>query len=119
MKKPVEAIERMRSSWKWNCVDEREILAYLDSIPSDAIPVVWPKELTRERLFELSHRFGPDGQTRDALRALAAIAPERKKRIVYLYERDDPLLGSVKVWSESSTCIDPWKRVAGPVEIDE
>lgn len=123
MDKPKEAIERMREwsevgsgGWYDDCA---AILAYLDSIPSDAVPVVWPKELTREELIDLS-RWTAHKPVTDALRALAAIAPQRKKRMVNLWERKG--IGS---WGTDDRMVnreyemDGWRKVAGPIEIDE
>lgn len=119
--KPVEAIERMREWSKWNNEDLNAVLAYIDSIPDGSVPVVWPAELTLERLEELSNRFGPDGVTRDALRALAAIAPGRKKRVVNLWRAMGTALYERPTgWMpESHMNHDGWKCVARNVELED
>lgn len=121
MTKPVEAIERIKQwnlpfTWKEATADLKSVVAYLDSIPDDAIPVVWPKELTRERLEELAGFYGHGSSVADALRALAAIAPERKKRMVNLWRAPN----GNQVWHDHlEEFPEPWRKVAGPVEIDE
>jgi len=63
------------------------ILAYLDWLEGKHV-VEWPKELTRERLEEFADKIGARNENawecwpgqESALRALAAIAPERKQR---------------------------------------
>ena len=128
MKKPKEAIERMRD-WMFHetnmAIDLRSVLAYLDSIPDDAIPVVWPKELDRDYLESLVE-LADDVQVTLALHALAAIAPERKKRIVNVWKRNSGSTGFAEKLSDflilETDCEGPgkgWRKVAGPVEIDE
>ncbi|MCK9361946.1 hypothetical protein M0Q28_07055, partial [Patescibacteria group bacterium] len=89
MKKPVEAIERMRE-WvesnrgvKFYSNDGQAILAYIDSEKP------WPADLTRERLLGLTdeHTVAMAERT-DALRRLAELAPEREKRRVNLWRYD-------------------------------
>lgn len=92
VKKPTEAIERMRKAaeteWPITFDGIEDILAYLDSIPEGAVPVVWPDELTRERLEELALSHTLIVSRSEALRALAAIAPKREKRKVALWKND-------------------------------
>lgn len=135
MKKPKEAIERMRKDLRGNSMssceeDCRTILAWADSIPADAVPVVWPADLTRERLEELADKIGPRNENawecwpgqESALRALAAIAPVRKKRVANLWERirNDQYRGDLRIaptdeeWDSST-----WKLVARNVELED
>lgn len=122
--KPVAAIERMRE-WidKYPASDmknEREVLAYLASIPDDAVPVVWPKELTRERLERLADsvdaRVIDTAKLNDALRALAAIAPERKKRVVNLWRDLNGHLHEREVNREPERS---WRPAARNVELED
>ena len=112
MKKPVEAIERMRRVWG---DDLKEVIAYLDSIPE------WPADLTRELLGELADGGYSSWNARsDALRRLAAIAPKRGKRKVDLWWHDG---SRVRVWDEQSEAkrkawIEGGWRKVGEVEID-
>ena len=112
MKKPTEAIERMRRVWG---DDLKEVLAYLDSIPE------WPADLTRERLEELADEAYSGWSNRfDALSRLAAIAPKRGKRKVDLWWHDG---SRVSVWDEQSEAkrkawiVGGWRKVGG-AEID-
>jgi len=120
--KPKDAIERMKAwhagkDW-WACFtgDAIAILAYLDSIPDGAVPVVWPAELTRERLEELVCTVPNQGH-REALRALAAIAPQKKKRVVNLWEskHTKPIAFPVGEAPEVGT----WRCVARNVELED
>ena len=120
MDKPKEDIEYLRALFA-PTGGMRRLFDYLDSIPDDAVPVVWPKELTRERLEEFATApVAYQSSIVDALRALAAIAPERKKRTVNLWERKG--IGS---WGTDDRManreyeMDGWRKVAGPIEIDE
>lgn len=122
MKKPKEAIERLRASLtsaNFRPDDAAAILAHLDSIPDDAHVCEWPKELTRERLQHMAFRasFGADVEI---LRALAAIAPERKKRMVNLWVLEhDGAKARPYCWEVGQEpTADGWRKVAGPVEID-
>ena len=121
MDKPKEAIERVRvHSRTWNKgSDMWTILAYLDWLEGKHV-CEWPSELTRERLKELSIKasWASSSEPMEALHALAAIAPQRKKRVVYLFRKRDPLLGWLKCWEESPNCTNEWERVGGPVEIE-
>ena len=107
MKKPTEAIERMRRVWG---DDLKEVIAYLDSIPE------WPADLTRERMEELAQVESPN-ECSNALSRLAAIAPKREKRKVELWEHDD---GRLEAWPLP---VNPawnragWRKV-GEAEID-
>lgn len=136
--KPVAAIERMRDRVNGlDAPDATAILAYLDSIQDDAVPVVWPKELTRERLEELADRGGfatgeingeviarakLDYSSRsDALRALAAIAPVKRKRMVNLWRHDEANINAYSDVSddEAMRIRGGWRKVGGPFEIEE
>ena len=89
MKKPVGAIEQMRTKSYMQEEDVNDILSYLDSIPEGAHICKWPEGLDRERLDNLA--ASASSHRADALRALAAIAPEeKKKRKVWLWEKDHP-----------------------------
>lgn len=105
----------------------RKAMDFLDSLPDEfeilgpgEAAVKWPKEFTREHLLRLAdtslHGMNPMGMA-VALRALAAIAPERKKR-------------RVNIWKDKCGCYrlrevgwsDPqcnWRKVAGPIEIED
>lgn len=116
MKKPVEAIERLRN-WAVNDVagvkhcDGRAILAYLDSIKE------WPADLTRERLEELADGEAPLMKDRwDALRRLAELAP-RGKRKVALWQKvtEECYIPKPLDWAPDKPT--GWKRV-GEAEID-
>lgn len=114
MKKPTEAIERMRRVWG---DDLKEVLAYLDSIPE------WPADLTRERLGELADQSTTLAATCDALRRLAAIAPKREKRKVELWKHEsweDTMSPHVQYagQSELTDGVGGWCKV-GEVEIDK
>lgn len=93
--------------------DARAMLAYLDSIPEDAVPVVWPKELTREYL-EWCTGYGRVEARNKALRALAAIAPKREKRKVSLWRRN----GDLFALALDARPYNDWTRV-GEGEIEE
>lgn len=127
MKKPVEAIERLRASLtsaNFRPDDAAAILAHLDSIPDDAHVCEWPKGLTRERLIELAADTGrvTYDDRNEALRALAAIAPERKKRFVNFWRnRDGALIEQGVDWDFTAPEHQPntWKKInEHPVEID-
>lgn len=120
MDKPVAAIERLRD--RVNGLDapgDTAILAYLDSIPEGAVPVVWPKEWTRERLEELAatSAYRPHYE---ALCAIAAIAPERKKRVVNLWQKNAEQTFA-DVDCDGSFITAGWQKMnrTGPIEIEE
>ena len=123
MKKPKEAA-------KWfNEVQlsgiGRELQLFLNSLP-DEFEIVpaglhvceWPKELTRERLEELANCSLYERHAQ-ALRALAAIAPERKKRMVNLWRNGDGDLVDLLVDSTPPKDMNYWRKVGGPFEIEE
>ena len=97
----------------------KETLAWLEG----KHVVDWPKELTRERLEEFANQFGPSGKCCDALRALAAIAPVRKKRVVNLWMQDgkDSVTNIEAYGVEwNPNCGDVrYRKVAGPIELEE
>jgi len=101
---------------------KREIAGYL---PDGAVCVVWPADLTRERLNELASAIDTSqpnawecwpGQA-NALRALATIAPVRKKRVVNLWEskHSKPIAFPVGEAPEVGT----WRCVARNVELED
>ncbi len=104
------------------------VLAYLDWLEGKSV-VEWPKELTRERLEEFANQFGPSGKCCDALRALAAIAPQRKKRVVSIWEEKganghpNNIAYHVLSVDAERTSNDHhymgWRKVAGPIELEE
>ena len=119
MKKPKETIKRMRSWVLYGQMgfDRTAILAWADSIPDDAVCVVWPKELTRERLEHLATYAAADSQVVQAFRALAAIAPVRKKRMVNLWAHGS---GAPIVVNDGDSPVGQmWRKVGGPFEIEE
>jgi hypothetical protein len=115
MKKPVEAIERMRE-WvesnrgvKFYSNDGQAILAYIDSLKP------WPADLTRERLMELAIGMGFESRS-DALRRLAELAPVRETQRVELWEHED----GMKTWARIGVicAAGGWRKVGGPFEVD-
>ena len=125
MKKPVEAIERMRgfygSGHLWDD-SVKIVLSYLDSMPE------WPADLTRERLEELVVDMGtraigtPERNAQHALRRLSAIAPKRGKRKVELWNHES-LAGAIPPYAQYAEQdvltdgVGGWRKV-GEVEID-
>ena len=112
MKKPTEAIERMRRVWG---DDLKEVIAYLDSIPE------WPADLTRERMEELAQVESPN-ECSNALSRLAAIAPKRGKRKVELWNHESWTSSATPITLYAGQCaitdgVDGWRK-AGEVEID-
>lgn len=93
------------------------VLAWADSIPDGAVPVVWPAELTRERLEELAERPAWAKDRDAALRALAAIAPVRKKRGVNLWQRGAGTI--VAIGDNDCPLGDAWRCVARNVELED
>lgn len=104
--------------------DGTEILAYLDWLEGKRV-VDWPKDLTRERLEKLAEEWNADTQLHrsKALRALAAIAPGRKKRVVNLWMQDgkDSVTNIEAYGVEwNPNCGDVrYRKVAGPIELEE
>ena len=126
MKKPKEAIERLRRNHA-DRDDRVSILDYLDSLPDsfEIVPeghvcVKWPEGLTRERMRGLADCISGvtnnDGWASDALRALAAIAPQRKKRMVNVWQTPYAL---VVRNAPNDYAVDGWRKVGGPFEVDE
>lgn len=125
MDRPKEAIERMRawnsgSGWGNHDADSDAILAYIDWLEGKHV-CEWPKELTRERLEQLSQWSGVRGTSAgDAFAALAAIAPVRKKRMVNLWRNPEGTLEiSDPEWLPYADQIAGWRKVGGPVEVSE
>ena len=81
MKKPMLEIEKLRNLISF-CYGGKEILAYLDSIPSNAHICTWPEGVTREFLdSDAADAISAGiGWAAPRLRALAAIAPVEKKK---------------------------------------
>ena len=118
MKKPKEASERLRRNHA-DRDDRVSILDYLDSLP-DWIGE-WPADLTGDRLEELADCISGvtnnDGWASDALRALAAIAPERKKRMVNLWIVGNEFpIAKPSDWAPRAHEL--WRKVGGPFEIE-
>lgn len=85
-------------------------------------PVAWPKELTRERLEELAKNIASwHPPTRDALRALAAIAPERKRRVVnfWRFKGRGDRFGMILDCPVNEERKLPWEIVARNVELED
>ena len=131
--KPVEAIERMRA-WMDKCLaydtkNERIVLAYLDAIPDGAVCVVWPAELTRERLEELADKIGTRNENawecwpgqESAIRALAAIAPQKRKRVVNLWQHvaDDLPVCRHPKWQPDPALACNWTLIKRNVELED
>lgn len=98
------------------------VLAWADSIPEGAVPVVWPADLTRERLEELA----ADESTvvaiagrYSAIRALAAIAPQKKPPVkVDLWRDGLNRLQEMPVGWKPNIPTD-WHPVARNVELED
>ena len=98
MKKPHGAIDWLREYMDCQQVlgnRPRDLLTFLDSLPDTfeivepgKVQVEWPKELTRERLEELANCSLYERHAQ-ALRALAAIAPRKRTRMVNLWRKPD------------------------------
>lgn len=124
--KPKDAIEELRHMCRHDSVDSggRAILAYLDSLPDTCVCVEWPAELTRERLEEAAEALAVSDwrDLSNALRALAAIAPVRKKRVVNLWRNGMNQLQEWPVeWEPSPPVYIPekWRCVARNVELED
>jgi len=114
MERPKEAIERMRLSMGADTPDcECTVLEYLDWLEGKHV-VEWPSELTRERLEDLSSLDNIRDSAK-ALYALASIAPQRKKRMVNIWETGVGNLLAIPV--EQTPNMNHWRKVAGPIEI--
>lgn len=105
-----------------------EVVDFYDSLPSEfeilgpgEVAVKWPEGFTRENLLRLAdtslHGMNPIGMA-VALRSIAAIAPERKKRRMsaWQYGCAIPQLFSVDWRPESAET--KWRKV-GECEIDD
>ena len=132
MERPKEAIERMRRFYGGESpyvptTDECiAILAYLDWLEGKHI-CEWPGELTLERLEYYAKCIELwEEKIAIALRALAAVAPQKRKRVVNLWlingatpdvqpsvfrEEYDPNGNAIRP--------DTWRKVAGPIEIED
>lgn len=120
MNYPKRAIADLRAICARDSEDSssREVLAYLDWLEGKHV-VEWPAELTRERLEMLAdgleNRVIDPNAMNDALRALAAIAPQKKKRVVNLYRDVNGFLHEREKREPESS----WRKVAGPIEIED
>ena len=89
-------------------------------VPEGHVCVKWPKDLTADYLKELADGVGrgaPRIGTSAALINLAAIAPEKKKRMFDLYRA---IGGRLIAWDCSREVSDgSWRKVAGPIEIED
>lgn len=95
---------------------KREIAGYL---PDGAVCVVWPAELTRERLEEFADEWRVQfAEPCKALLAIAAIAPQRKKRVVNIWGSID---APRKLTTLDIDSLPPgnWKLVARNVELED
>ena len=112
------------------CMLPHEFADFLDSLPPEfeIVPeghvcVKWPEGLTRERLEFLADKIKAESVNaweswsaqETALRAFSAIAPTRKRRRVSLWEAG----GRIHVWGEHDTAGYPWRKRAGPIELDD
>lgn len=129
--KPKEAISRWDRSTQ-NIDDMQAIRDFLADLPDQfeivepgKVQVEWPKELTRERLEELADYRIPtsDADARsNALRALAAIAPKKRTRMVNAWKTingDEVKLFDTDFEPNSSKCAPSWRKVGGPFEIED
>lgn len=123
--KPTEAV---RLILRANCTyaqETIELAKWAASFPAEfeilgpkERAVVWPADLTRERLLYFAGQQGLSAE-HYAFKALAAIAPEApKKRMVVVWEGPDKTLEVVsecnKIFANSAA----WKKVGGPFEIE-
>jgi len=124
--KPVAAIERIREWSRGNAwhfapprLEAETIVAWADSIPDGAVPVVWPADCTKQTLDGFADSMKANGHigAANALRALAAIAPQKKKRVVNLWEskHTKPIAFPVGEAPEVGT----WRCVARNVELED
>ncbi len=100
------------------------ILAYLDSLSDTCVCVEWPAELTRERLEKLASSWQSAygvGDAVSALRALAAIAPVRKKRVVNLWQHvaDDLPVCRHPKWQPDPALACNWTLIKRNVELED
>jgi len=130
MDKPKEAIERMRRFYGGESpyvptTDECiAILAYLDWLEGKHV-CEWPIRLNEDFLMNLAAQHDSAAKE-EALRALAAVAPQKRKRVVNLWlingatpdvqpsvfrEEYDPNGNAIRP--------DTWRKVAGPIEIED
>lgn len=124
MRKPVEAIERMRMFWStgrfWDdCA--KDVLAYLDSIPDDADwHGKWPEGMGKERLLDIARHQSWNNCT-DAIFTLANIAPEKPKvRMVEIWKCDATNEVRVREIATETTWRNAgWRKVGGPFQIEE
>lgn len=125
MDRPKEAIEQMLED-RW-CVikDWNSVLAYLDWLEGKHV-VEWPAELTRERLEKLAdgemHQEDRMIAIHAALRALAAIAPQKKKRVaeLWIHERGQKeWLYSDDKWTAQRANMPGWKCLARNIELED
>ena len=129
MDRPKEAIERMRSYANDGfCIGDIQasLKTILDWLEGKHV-CEWPKELTRDAVERLYQRYkNPypvkfdrpipyDDELAAALYALMSIAPQRKKRVVNIWETGVGNLLAIPV--EQTPNMNHWRKVAGPIEI--
>lgn len=100
------------------------VLAWADSIPDGAVPVVWPADCTKQTLDGFADSMKANGHigAANALRALAAIAPVRKKRVVNLWQHvahNLPSTFSAGYDPNAATNTNSWRCVARNVELED
>lgn len=111
-------------------LDYSAIFAFLDSLPAEFeivepgnVQVRWPGGLTRKRLELIANMHIPGGDAARQLRALAAIAPEeKKKRKVELWRHESwpssmPPHAQISGASMFSDGVGGWRKV-GECEVD-
>lgn len=132
--RPKEAIERVRqqlattSGWGR---DAHAVLSYLDWLEGKHV-VEWPKECTGQEMLAWANdldRYQPNMDITKYIRALAAIAPERKKRVVSIWEEKganghpNNIAYHVLSVDAERTSNDHhymgWRKVAGPIELED
>ena len=120
MKRPNEAIERMRKFYtrgymtaNFSSDEGIAILAYLDSLKP------WPVDLPKSSLAGWAQRIsGEYPDIAGALRRLAELAPEREKRMVNLWKMRGGHLFTFDVDSPPTDVSCEWRKVGGPFEIE-
>lgn len=136
--KPHKAIRWLRGeSSQWGSDQEADILAFLDSLPDEFeivepgnVQVRWPEGLPKETLTRLADKISQQLNAWEfwpaqsaALYALAAIAPdEKKKRKVGVWKRDGYSVPAevalVPVEETPTFCSLGWRKV-GECEVIE
>jgi len=122
MDKPKEAIERVRvHSRTWNKgSDMWTILAYLDWLEGKHV-CEWPIRLNEDFLMNLAAQHDSAAKE-EALRALAAVAPQKRKRMaeLWIHERGQKeWLYSDDKWTAQRANMPGWKCLARNIELEE